>query len=133
LDRCRFLGHRDDVPAVLAAADVFVLPSRSEASPNSVIEAMAAGLPVVATSVGGIPELVTDGRTGRLVPPGDPSALAQALVDLLDHPGHAAELGRAARARIERTASFERMVADFESLYLEEIAARHTILTRQAA
>ena len=100
LSRFQFLGHRDDVPAVLSNVDLFVLASRSEAFPNSLIEAMAAGLPVVATAVGGIPELVADGHTGRLVPPGDAEALAHALLDLLDGPTRAAELGRAARHRI---------------------------------
>ena len=125
IDRFQFLGHRDDVPAVLAQADLFVLPSRSEASPNSVIEAMAAGLPVVASNVGGIPELVADGRTGRLVPPGNPNALAGALLDLLEHPERAAEFGRAGRRRIEQTYSFDRMVEQFETLYLTQLAAKH--------
>lgn len=134
LDRCRFLGHRDDVPAILADADVFVLPSRSEASPNSIIEAMAAGLPVVATDVGGIPELVADGHTGRLVPPGDPAALGRALLDLLDHPDRAVQFGRAGREWIERTCSFDRMVRAFETLYLSELEARHAAASpREAA
>jgi glycosyltransferase involved in cell wall biosynthesis len=124
MHRFHFLGHRDDVPAVLAQADVFVLPSRSEASPNSVIEAMAAGLPVVATNVGGIPELVAEGQTGRLVAPGDPEALAGALLDMLEHPERAADFGRAGRRRIEDTYSFDRMVEQFETLYLTELAAK---------
>lgn len=123
-DRVRFLGHRDDVPAVLAEADLFVLPSRSEAFPNSVMEAMAAGLPVVGSAVGGIPELVDDGRTGYLVPPGEPGPLADALIGLMDHPDRAAEFGRAGRRRIEETYSFDRMVSQFESLYMEQLAAR---------
>jgi glycosyltransferase involved in cell wall biosynthesis len=122
--RFRFLGHRDDVPALLSDADVFVLPSRSEAFPNSVIEAMAAGLPVVATTVGGIPELVSDGHNGRLVPTGDAPALARALVDLLDEPARAAELGQAARQRVEQMCSFDRMVSRFAALYLTELDAR---------
>jgi glycosyltransferase involved in cell wall biosynthesis len=122
--RFRFLGHREDVAALLSEADLFVLPSRSEAFPNAVTEAMAAGLPVVATAVGGIPELVTDGQTGRLVPTGDPMALARALLDLLEAPMHAAELGRAGRRRIEQTYSFDRMVDAFTTLYLGELAAR---------
>lgn len=76
----RFLGMRDDVPDVLAAADALVLASRWEGLPNVVMEAMAASRPVVATRVGGVPELVEDGVTGHLVPPGDPSALAAAML-----------------------------------------------------
>jgi glycosyltransferase involved in cell wall biosynthesis/peptidoglycan/xylan/chitin deacetylase (PgdA/CDA1 family) len=117
----RFLGHSEDVPAVLAGSDLFVLPSRSEAFPNSIIEAMAAGLPVVATNVGGIPELVADGRTGRLVPPDNAEALAAALIDVLAQPDRAAELGRAGRRDIEQTYSFDRMVDQFETLYLTEL------------
>ena len=78
LPQVRFMGHRDDVPAILSESDLFVLPSESEASPNVILEAMAAGLPVVASNVGGIPELVTDGVTGSLVPPADSDALAAA-------------------------------------------------------
>ena len=76
----RFLGPRKDVPLVLSALDVFVLPSLSEGMGLSIMEAMAAGLPVVATEVGGVPELVVDGRTGILVPPKDPDALAEAIL-----------------------------------------------------
>jgi len=112
------MGHRDDVPALLSASDLFVLPSASEASPNVVLEAMAASLPVVASRVGGIPELVVDGVTGHLVPPADPDALGAALLDLLDHPERGITFGNAGRARIEREYSFERMVMQFETLYL---------------
>jgi glycosyltransferase involved in cell wall biosynthesis len=117
LPHVTFLGHRDDVPVVLSSADVFVLASESEASPNVVLEAMAAGLPVVASRVGGIPELVADGVSGHLVPPADPNALATALLDLLDHPDRATAFGRAGRAHVEKHYSFERMVAQFETLY----------------
>jgi len=118
LPRVQFMGHRDDVPAILTASDLFVLPSASEASPNVVLEAMAARLPVVATRVGGIPELVDDGVTGHLVPPSDPDALATAILDLLDHPNRAAAFGQAGRMRIAREYSFDRMVAQFEALYM---------------
>jgi glycosyltransferase involved in cell wall biosynthesis/peptidoglycan/xylan/chitin deacetylase (PgdA/CDA1 family) len=118
-DRFQFLGHRDDVPALLADADLFVLPSESEAFPNAIIEAMAAGLPVVATSVGGIPELVNEGVTGRLVPPGNAYAIADALIELLDAPERAASFGRAGRRTVEQAYSFDRMVEQFETLYLE--------------
>jgi len=117
LPHVQFMCHRDDVPAILATSDVFVLSSESEASPNVIIEAMAAGLPVVASNVGGIPELVTEAVTGHLVPPADPNALASAILDLLDHPDRAIAFGEAARARIEQQYSFDRMVAQFESLY----------------
>jgi glycosyltransferase involved in cell wall biosynthesis len=122
LPRMRFMGHRDDVPAILSASDLFVLPSESEASPNVVLEAMAAALPVVASRVGGIPELVEDGVTGHLVPPGNPDVLATALLDLLDHPSRRAAFGRSGRARIEQQYSFDRMVAQFETLYLSRSA-----------
>ena len=113
----RFMGHRDDVPAVLSDSDVFVLPSESEASPNVILEAMAASLPVVAANVGGIPELVADTVTGYLVPPGDSDALAAALLNLLDDPQRAAAFGKAGRACIEQRYSFDRMVTQFETLY----------------
>jgi glycosyltransferase involved in cell wall biosynthesis len=96
------LGERDDVPDLLAAADVFVLSSRSEGLPISILEAMAAGLPVVATRVGGVPELVVDGETGLLVPPGDARALAAALRTLLGDRELRLRLGAAGRARAER-------------------------------
>jgi glycosyltransferase involved in cell wall biosynthesis len=93
------LGERDDVPALLARAGVFVLSSRSEGLPISVLEAMAAGLPIVASSVGGLPELVTDGETGFLVPAGNEAALARALALLLDDGELRRRLGAAGRAR----------------------------------
>lgn len=94
-------GEREDVAEILAASHVFVLSSRSEASPISVLEAMAAGLPVVASRVGGLPELVVDGETGLLVSPGDPEELATALACLLDDPTLRERLGSAGRARVE--------------------------------
>ena len=85
-----FLGHVDDVPARLAQAAIFTLPSESEAFPNAVLEAMACGLPVVASAVGGIREVVQDGHTGFLVAPRDPQALADRICGLLTQPAHAA-------------------------------------------
>jgi glycosyltransferase involved in cell wall biosynthesis len=126
-----FVGHRDDVPAILARADVFALPSRSEAFPNAVLEAMAAGLPIVASGVGGILELVDDGRTGLLVPPGDAAALADRLCRMLDHPDVAASLGTRARAEAEARYSFDRMVGAFEDLYRSELTRRGVIETGQ--
>jgi glycosyltransferase involved in cell wall biosynthesis len=135
LDRFHFPGYRDDVPQVLAEVDAFVLPSRTEAFPNAVQEAMAAGLPVVASAVGGVVELVRDGRTGHLVPPGDPNALAMALLDLIDHPERATAFGAAARREVEERYSFQRMVAQFEELYLSTLAGtrRHADVAAAAA
>jgi glycosyltransferase involved in cell wall biosynthesis len=126
-----FLGQRDDVPARLADADLFVLPSRSEAFPNAVLEAMAAGLPIVASGVGGIRELIADDRTGLLVPAGDPPALADRLCRLMADPALAARLGDAARADAHARYSFERMVAAFERLYLGELTRRGVIAAHE--
>ncbi len=127
-----FLGHREDVPALLAEADAYVLPSRSEAFPNGAIEAMAVGLPVVASAVGGLLNLIEDGRTGRLVPPADPDSLAAALRALIEHPGQAAAMGAAARATVLQQYSFDRMIASFEDLYLSSLQARLGARTEQA-
>ncbi|HEX6465285.1 MAG TPA: glycosyltransferase, partial [Vicinamibacterales bacterium] len=117
-DRVAFLGHREDVGALLQEADAFVLPSRSEAFPNSVVEAMAAGLPIIACAVGGLLELVDLHRTGLLVPVDDAAALADAIDSLASDPARAFALGEAARAEIVRRYSFDRMVGTFEDLYV---------------
>lgn len=128
--RTRFFGHREDVPQLLADSDVFVLPSRSEAFPGSLVEAMAAGLPVVATAVGGNPELVQHGHNGLLVEPDDAQAVAASIRHLIDSPVRAAELGRAARASVERRFSFERMVSAFEDLYRSEFELASRLVRR---
>lgn len=130
-DHVEFLGHRDDVPALLQQADVFVLPSRSEAFPNSAIEAMAAGLPVVASAVGGLLDLIEDGRTGVLIPPGDPEQLAAALRRLMANPALAATIGQTARAEVQRRYSFDRMVTAFERLYVDTLRTRAVARTRR--
>lgn len=122
LHRITFAGHCPDVAERLAAADVFVLPSRSEAFPNAVLEAMAAGLPVVASSVGGIRELVAHEQTGLLVPPDRPDALTNQICRVLEDDSLAGRLGLAARADARARYSFDRMVEQFESLYLTELA-----------
>lgn len=119
-----FLGHMDDVPAVLRQSDLFAFPSFMEASPNALIEAMAAGVPVVATRTGGIPEVVEHERTGLLVPPGDDRALAAALLRLIERPRLASALGAAARQTIQARFSFDRMVHAFEELIVNELSAR---------
>lgn len=131
-DRVSFLGHREDVPALLAAADAFVLPSRSEAFPNGAIEAMAAGLPVVASATGGLLDLIEDGRTGLLVRPDDHAALAAAIESLIVSPARASALGAAARDEIARHYSFERMVSGFEELYVSQLGTRRGVASRAA-
>src|SRR6185295_968373 len=116
-ERVTFHGHREDIPAMLAAADLYVLPSRTEAFPNGVLEAMAAGLPVVAFAVGGLVDLVEHGKTGVLVKTGDAEALAHAIKTLIDRPEEAHALGVSARESIAATYSFDAMVDRFESLY----------------
>ncbi len=119
-----FHGHCDDVPARLKESDIFVLPSRSEAFPNAILEAMAVGLPVIASNVGGIGEVVSHERTGLLVPAGDAAALAAALRRLLTEPALANRLAAAGREEVASRYSFERMVATFESVYLAELTRR---------
>ncbi len=127
LDRITFTGHCQNVAEKLAAADVFVLPSRSEALPNAVLEAMAAGLPVVASAVGGIRELIVHGQTGLLLPPDRPDALACQICRVLEDEALANRLGMSARADAHARYSFERMVAQFERLYLTELARRRFV------
>jgi glycosyltransferase involved in cell wall biosynthesis len=115
--RVRLLGRRDDVPALLAAADLFVLPSHEEGLPNALLEAMAHGVPVIATAVGGTPEAVEDGVSGLLVPPRDPGALAKAMTALLSDPPAARRLGQMGRARVARSFTLDRMVKETEDLY----------------
>jgi L-malate glycosyltransferase len=116
-----FLGHVTDVPALLGRADAFVLPSLTEAFPNAAMEAMAAGLPVVASAVGGLLDLIDHGHTGLLAPAGDPSALAAAISTLVSDPVRAARLGAAAREHVASRYSFDRMVRSFEDLYLAHL------------
>lgn len=115
--RVHLLGLRDDVDRLLAAADLFVQPSRSEGLPLAVLEAMAAGLPVVATQVGGMAEAVVDGETGILVEPARPDELARALRLLLESEALRTRMGRAARARAEAEFSVETMARRYVALY----------------
>lgn len=119
--RVEFLGHVEHVPALLARADAFVLPSLSEAFPNAALEAMAAGLPVVASAVGGLLDLVDHGRNGLLVPAGNAGAFAAAIASLAGDPALAARLGSAARDDVMYRYSFDRMVRSFEQLYLAHL------------
>jgi glycosyltransferase involved in cell wall biosynthesis len=117
-----FTGRRDDVPAVTAALDVAVLPSYREAQGLSILEAMALSRPVVASAVGGIPEMIEHGRTGLLVPPHDAQALSASLVRLLtDHP-YADTLARAGHDLVNERFCVELMVRAVESIYDEAVA-----------
>jgi len=115
--QARMAGFRRDVPAVLAATDVYALPSRAEGLGFSLLEAMASGCPVVASRVGGVPEIVTDGQDGLLVEPENPAALASAIGRLLDSPELRARLGAAGRATAQERFATERLVGRVEELY----------------
>ncbi len=117
-DRVWLAGERADVADVMRAFDLFVLPSQAEGISNTILEAMASGLPVVATDVGGNGELVDPERTGALVPPSDPQALAEALIAFTTAPERMAKAGRAGRQRAVEQFSIERMVEQYEQLYL---------------
>jgi glycosyltransferase involved in cell wall biosynthesis len=117
LPRLRFAGPRADVPDFLRAADLFVHPSHQEGFSNAILEAMAAGLPVVACNVGGNPEAVVDGETGRLVPSRNPERLAEAMADLLGDEGKRRAMGEAGKRRAEERFSLGRMVAEVEAMY----------------
>ncbi len=122
--RVRLLGERHDVPRVLATLDVFVLSSLGEGISNTILEAMATGLAVVATRVGGNPELVVDGTTGFLVEPRSPAALTAAIRRYLEGPALLARHGRAARQRAESTFSLERMTGAYVQLYERALGGR---------
>ena len=125
LDRAvLLLGPRADVADLMAAADLFVLPSEREGLSITLLEAMRAGLPVVATAIGGNGEAVEPGVTGTLVPPHDVAASAAAIVALLGDPGRSAAMGRAARARWGARFTADRMVAETEALYRRALGVR---------
>jgi glycosyltransferase involved in cell wall biosynthesis len=122
--RVRLLGHRDDVPSILPSFDVYVAPSRKEALGTSILAAQAHGLPVVASWVGGTPEVVEDGRTGLLVSPESPEEVARAVARLLDDPPLRRRLGRAAREQVAAEYSTERMVSGTLEVYRRVIRRR---------
>jgi glycosyltransferase involved in cell wall biosynthesis len=118
-DRLVLAGLRDDVHRLLPRMDVVALPSLTEGFSNVIIEAGAAGRPVVATRVGGNPEAIVEGETGLLVPPRDPVALGDAINTLLADPERRQRMGAAARRRVHALYTVERMVERWEKLYLE--------------
>ena len=132
-DRVRLVGFRDDVPDLVHAADVFVLPSPAEPFGLALVEAMALGIPAVACRAGGPADIVDDGRTGLLVPPCDPTALAAAVSRLLaDEPGRRL-IGRAARAAYEARFTDDRMARQTAAVYDRALASRGAIRTAPAA
>jgi len=120
-DHVHFTGYQPHAAMLMADFDLFVLPSYREAMPMSILEAMAAGKPVVATNVNGIPEVVIDGVTGFLVPPGDPDALAEAILTLLKDPDLARTMGQAGRTRVEEYFNLDKLHERIFALYDEAI------------
>lgn len=118
--RVRLLGHRDDIPRILAALDVFVLCSRSEGMSNTLLEAMAAGLPTIATRVGGNPEILRDGLDGRLVADDDQQALAATLGELAGAAGMRRAMGERARRRVVQEFSMQAMVQRYAKYYVAQ-------------
>jgi glycosyltransferase involved in cell wall biosynthesis len=116
-----------DIRPFLEKASLFALSSVTEALPNVVLEAMATGLPVVATNVGGLPEVVSSGKTGWLVPPGDPASLARAMLQLLADPELCRTLGQAGRERAVRDFSFNQMVSRYEALFDDLLAPKERV------
>lgn len=116
-DRVVFLGHRRDVPALLAASDAFVLPSRNEGLPLSILEALAAGRPTIATNVGGTSEAIRDGETGFLIPAGSPDRLAAGIRRVLDNPEAAGRMAVRGRELVEREFSVGTMVERTTAVY----------------
>ena len=121
LDRVHLLGHRDDIEACLAGMDLFVLPSLNEGMGRALIEAMAAGLPVIASRVGGIPAVLDHEHTGLLVPAGDAGALAQAMRRLLERPEWARQLGVSASRSVDNRYGSVSMVHAIESIFTEAL------------
>lgn len=119
-----FLGHRPDIPEVLSCCDIGVLASTAEGLPNAVLEYLAAGLPTIATLVGGSLEVIRDGLTGLLVPPRDENSLGCAILRLLEDPQLAATLARAGRQHVEENFSFDRLLSNVSELYSELLGRR---------
>ena len=128
--RARFLGFRDDLERIYADLDVAVNCSLNEGTPVALIEAMASGVPVLATAVGGTPDLLEEGRLGRLVPPGDPRALACALSETLSGGDDSAEKAALARRRVLQRFSLERLLGDLDRLYLRLLKSKEAVRLR---
>jgi glycosyltransferase involved in cell wall biosynthesis len=116
-DNVVFTGFRKDIPKILGALDIFVTPTLSEALGTAILEAMAAGKPVVATYAGSNPESVIDGVTGILVPPKDPESLAKAIFELMESPEKSRMMGEMGKQRAKEYFSIEKMVHEYEEFY----------------
>ncbi|MCL5958224.1 MAG: glycosyltransferase [Chloroflexi bacterium] len=116
-DHVVFMGFADDVGSVLSCVDLVVMPSHFEGHPLALLEAMAAGRTVIATDVGGVPEVIRPGETGILIPPGSPDALASSILDVASAPDMAAKLGRAAAADVRARFSIQAAMAQYLALY----------------
>jgi len=115
-------GERVDVPEIMRGLHAFALPSLSEGISNSILEAMASGLPVIATAVGGNADLVVQGQTGYIVSPADPQAMAQKIVALTSNPGQARNMGQAGRQRAKDTFSMQGMVSTYQTMYDQQLS-----------
>jgi glycosyltransferase involved in cell wall biosynthesis len=123
-NRIRFLGERADVPDLLRASDMGILASHEEGFSNAILESMAAGLPMVVTNVGGNAEAIVDGHSGLVVPPGNPPALADAIMRLVEDSPLALALGTRARQRVHAHFSTKACVDRYEALYTGLLAGR---------
>lgn len=123
----KFLGNRDDLPELLRELDFFALPSLREGRPTSIMEAMAVGLPIVATTVGSIPQLVEDGLTGILIPPNDVEALAQALARMVNDDTLRTDAGVAARQKAVHELSIDNMIRNYAQFYRNLMPSKRTV------
>jgi glycosyltransferase involved in cell wall biosynthesis len=128
-ERVHFLGQRGDVPDLLACMDVYVQSSLFEGMPNAVMEAMAAGKPVIATAIDGTKELISDGETGWLVEPSDAKAMAEGIVTVLKNPTEARRRGAAAAQRVRTDFSLERMVNAYDQLYRSLLSEKRCVVS----
>jgi glycosyltransferase involved in cell wall biosynthesis len=132
-DYFMFLGYRSDIPELLKAIDVIVMPSIQESFPRVPLEAMAMHVPVIATTVGGLPESIDDSRTGILVPPGDAASLSRAIKYLIDNPDIREEMGRAGRQMVEERFSLESNIKKTEELYLSILKHKCAVYVEHTA
>ena len=125
LSECvHFLSDRPDVPDLIAILDILVMSSYTESFPNAILEAMAMGVPVIATHVGGIPEIVDEGQTGFLVPPKDPQAISDRILDLCQNSSQRLRMGRAAHKRVEDEFTVQEVTGKLESIYAKLLRER---------